>query len=805
MIKHLLVLLFILRAILSSAQTVVIKDKDTGMNLEFVTLSSQTPRAHTLTNSSGQADLTPFKDAEKIEIRLMGYKTLFLSYNDIRLSNFKLQLESKLFSLDETVVSATRWSQLKQDVPAHITTVSAKEIINFQPQSTADLLGSSGEVFIQKSQQGGGSPMIRGFSTNRLLYSVDGVRMNNAIFRGGNIQSVISLDAFAIENTEVLYGPGSVIYGSDAIGGAMIFKTLTPKYSLSDEPFITGSANVRGSSANNERTGHFHVNVGWKKWASLTSLSHNDFSDLRMGKNGPDEYLRNLYVIRMDSVDRIVENPDPLVQTPTGYGQTNLMQKLSFRPNSNWEFTYGFHYSETTPYSRYDRLIELSNGLPRSAVWNYGPQIWRMNVLGASSSKKTFAYDELNMRIANQYFQESRIDRNFSGGNRFRLRTQLEEVIAISTNVDMVKSLSRGELFYGVEAVGNEVKSDGSAIDIRDGSPIDVADRYPQSNWASYGVYINYHHKLTETIIVQVGARYNHFTVKSDFTSNQDFFPMEDATTSLADGALVGNVGLVINPSEYTSIRTNFSTGFRAPNVDDMGKLFDLPEQTVVVPNPDLSSEYAYNFEAGMSQIFGNSVRLDFGAFYTYLNNAMVRRDYQVNGQDSIEYNGEISRVQAIQNAAYGYVYGGFIELEVKVISGFSLLSRFNYQRGFEEMDNGDLSPSRHAAPAFGLAALKYQFQKLNMQLYTMYSAEVSNEDLNIEEQGKPAIYAKDENGDPYSPSWATLNFKASYAISDYIQLIAGVENITDVRYRPYSSGLVAPGRNTVMAVKFNF
>jgi hemoglobin/transferrin/lactoferrin receptor protein len=798
--------LFILHFSISSwAQTATFKDRDSGLYLELVTLSSQSPRANAISNQKGNVDLTPFKDAEKIEVRLIGYKTLVISYNDIRLSNFTIQMEPKMFSLDEIVVSATRWSQVKQEIPAHIISISAKEITNYQPQTAADLLGSSGEVFVQKSQQGGGSPMIRGFSTNRLLYSVDGVRMNNAIFRGGNIQSVISLDAFAIENTEVLFGPGSVIYGSDAIGGAMIFKTLTPQYSLSDEPDISGSATVRGSSANNERTGHLHVNVGWKKWASVTSISHNNFGDLRMGKNGPDEYLRTFYVVHMDSVDRIVENPDPLVQTPTGYSQTNLMQKLNFRPNAHWEFNYGFHYSETTPYSRYDRLIEMNDGVPRSAVWNYGPQIWRMNVIGATSTKKTFAYDELNLRVAHQYFQESRIDRNFSGGNRFRLRTQLEEVIAISTNVDLVKSLSRGELYYGAEAVGNEVKSNGSAIDIRDGSPIEVADRYPQSDWASYGVYVNYQHKLTETIIVQIGARYNYFSVNSDFTNNQEFFQMEDPTTSLADGALVGNLGLVINPSEYTSIRANFSTGFRAPNVDDMGKLFDLPEQTVVVPNPDLSSEYAYNFEVGMSQIFGNSVRVDFGAFYTYLNKAMVRRDYQVDGQDSIEYNGEMSRVQAIQNAAYGYVYGGFLELEVKVISGFSFLSRYNYQRGFEEMDNGDISPSRHAAPAFGLSALKYQYQKLNMQLYAMYSAEVSNEDLNIEEQGKPAIYAKDENGDPYSPSWATLNFKVSYAISDYVQLIAGVENITDVRYRPYSSGMVAAGRNTIMAVKFNF
>ena len=145
--------------------------------------------------------------------------------------SFQITLEDAGLSLDEIVVSATRWTQNKHDVPEKITTISTKQVALQNPQTAADLVGISDEVFIQKSQQGGGSPMIRGFATNRLLYTVDGVRMNTAIFRSGNLQNVISLDPFAIENTEVLFGPSSVIYGSDAIGGIMSFKTLTPQLS----------------------------------------------------------------------------------------------------------------------------------------------------------------------------------------------------------------------------------------------------------------------------------------------------------------------------------------------------------------------------------------------------------------------------------------------------------------------------------------------------------------------------------------------------------------------------------------------
>ena len=127
-------------------------------------------------------------------------------------------------NLDEIVVAASRWTQNVDLQPIKITSLGFETTNKYNPQTTADLLSISGEVFMQKSQYGGGSPMIRGFATNRLLYSVDGVRMNSAIFRSGNIQNVISLDPFAIASTEILFGPGAVSYGSDAIGGVMVFR-----------------------------------------------------------------------------------------------------------------------------------------------------------------------------------------------------------------------------------------------------------------------------------------------------------------------------------------------------------------------------------------------------------------------------------------------------------------------------------------------------------------------------------------------------------------------------------------------------
>ena len=249
---------------------------------------------------------------------------MYRSYAELRNSNFEIVLSISSISIDQVVISATRWNQSTSDIPSKIISISPETVALQNPQTAADLLAASGKVFIQKSQQGGGSPMIRGFSTNRLLYTVDGVRMNTAIFRGGNLQNVISLDPFAMERTEVLFGPDAVIYGSDAIGGVMSFQTLVPEFSVNEKPYITGNAVTRYASANNEKTGHFDVNVGWKKWAFVSSISSNDYGDLKQGSTGPDEFLRPFYVKREDSMDVVVTNEDPKVQNPSGYTCASL-------------------------------------------------------------------------------------------------------------------------------------------------------------------------------------------------------------------------------------------------------------------------------------------------------------------------------------------------------------------------------------------------------------------------------------------------------------------------------------------------
>ena len=643
--------------------------------------------------------------------------------------------------------------------------------------------------------------MIRGFATNRLLYSVDGIRMNNAIFRAGNIQNVISLDPFSIEKTEVIFGAAPVLYGSDGIGGVMAFQTLRPTYSYTDDILIKGSSVVRYSSANQEKTGHFDINIGGKDFASVTSITYNNFGDLRMGNYGPEEYLRSKYTMRIDDKDVAITNPDPLMQTPTGYDQFYIMQKMKWQLNKNIDFDFGLHYSETSNYDRYDRLVRERNNNPRHAEWFYGPQKWLMiNQTANINNESGMLFDNMKYILAMQKFQESRNDREFNNAIR---HSRTENVNVFSANVDFSKILNdRFNLYYGIEYIFNGVNSIGKDSNIIAKTSDNAASRYPQAVWQSAAGYVSGDYKFSDITILEAGIRYNQYMLYADFDTTFYSFSFTEAETN--NGAVTSNLGLTLKPIKNWIFHTNLSTAFRSPNVDDMGKVFDSRVGYVSVPNPDLKAEYAYNGSLGITKLFGKNAIINLNTYYTHLDNAMVVRDFQLNGLDSIMYDGNLCRVQAVQNAANAYVYGFDADIELK-FSDISFSLYGNYQIGKEELDNGTKSPLRHAPPFFGKASFNYNIDKLKFNLFVCYASEVSHNNMPEEEKGKPEIYAIDREGKPYCPSWMTLNFKAEYKIDNNFSITAGLENILDVRYRSYSSGIVSAGRNFIISLISRF
>jgi hemoglobin/transferrin/lactoferrin receptor protein len=801
--KILLVIgLFLFQA--SIAQKITVFDSNSNEPISNVAVFNADKTKTTLTNFDGTCDVTLFEKNEAIFFKHLGYETYRTTKEIMLKKKQKIYLTPLSQKLDEIVVSISKWEQQKMDVPNKIISIDAKSIAFSNPQTSADLLQQSGKVFVQKSQLGGGSPMIRGFSTNRLSLSVDGVRMNNAIFRGGNIQNVISIDPYSIKNTEVIFGPGSVIYGSDAIGGVMNFYTKNAQFSTTADTEFSGNADYRYSTANNENTGHFDFNFGKEKWAFLTSVSYNDFGDLRMGKYGPASYVRNNFVQTTNGEDVLVPNTDAGIQRPTGYNQINLLQKIAFKPNTDWGINWSNYYTATSDFSRYDRLIRPNrsgDGL-RSAEWFYGPQKWFMSNLQINKKGKNLFYDEFKITTAYQHFEESRNERAFQNDILFSTK---EKVDALSTNIDFEnKKIGYLQLYYGGEYIFNKVYSLGSQKNIATNIVLPNASRYPDgATWQTLAGYVNASYKAQPNLTFSSGFRYSHVWVDAEFENT--FFPFPFDNADLSTGALTGSLGLSWLPKADLQITANASTGFRAPNVDDIGKIFDSEPGSVVVPNPNLEPEYAYNLEFGIQKNIKDKLTVRGTTYYTYLVDALVRRDFQFNGLNEIEYNGELSNVQAIQNAAKAYVYGFEFGLDVFLTDRLSLVSNITFTQGIEEEEDGTNSPGRHVPPTFGDVHFIWKYQKLKTDLFLNFNGEIAADDLAISEQSKDFIYASDRNGNPYSPSWHTLNFRSEYAISNALKTSVILENITDQRYRGYSSGIVAPGRNLILALGYTF
>ena len=786
----------------AKAQKIQVLESENGEPISGVAVYNTSKSKSGVSDFDGFVDISEFSENEQITFQHLSHATTRSTKREISSKNHKIYLDLDASYLDEVILSVAKFGQNKRDIPQQIASVNSEDVLFTNPQTAADLLKTSGQVYVQKSQLGGGSPNIRGFSTNRLLINVDGVRFNTAIFRSGNVQNVISIDPFSIERTEVILGPGSVVYGSDAVGGVMNFYTKKPKFSFVEGMSFSGNAQARYASASEEKTGHFDFNLGSKEWAFLTSVTYSDFEDLKMGSHGPDDYLRPEYAETVNGEDIIVQNKDARVQVPTGYTQVNTMQKVRYMPSEKWNFNLGLFYTTTSDYSRYDRLIRYKGDQLRYAEWYYGPQEWLSgNLQAANTAYAKGIYDESLITLSYQRFKESRNDRDFGETSLFETD---EKVSAYSAAWDFEKDFEKAKLNYGVEYVYNKVNSEGRQTDITTGNSQPDASRYPDgSTWQSMAAYSSLQLKLAEELSVQGGLRYNHILVDASFEDGFYDFPFSE--TNINTGALTGSLGIAWNPNDILGWRFNFGTAFRAPNIDDVGKIFDSEPGSVVVPNPNLKPEYARTGEVGVTLNFDNAVKLDVGSYYTSLQDALVRRDYELDGQTQIDYQGELSNVQAIQNAAKAEVYGFEAGLEINFCKQLQLTSQYNFTGGFEEDDDGESYPLRSAPPQFGNGHLIFKTKKLKLDAYVEYNGQFDFVDLAPSQAAADYLYAKDENGNPYSPRWSTFNFGAQYSLTDEIHLNAILENITDRRYRPYSSGIAAAGRNLIVAASYKF
>ena len=706
----------------------------------------------------------------------------------------------QMVHIRETVVSANRSSQVRNAVAQQLVIIRHTDIEQANAQTTADLIQQSGAAFVQKSQQGGGSPVLRGFEASRVLLVVDGIRMNNLIYRAGHLQNIITVDNAMLDRAEVLYGPSTTVYGTDALGGALCFYTKNPAFSEGGRLKSDGTAFFRYGTVNQEKTAHVDASLGGKRLAGILSMTYSDFGDLRMGKNPGSAGAfgeRPAYVQRIDGRDSIVANSDKYLQKFSGYRQLDLMSKTMFRQNARTTHTLNVQLSTSSDIPRYDRLTDPgANGAGfASAEWYYGPQD-RQLIAYKLDRKPAGWLDEFQTTVSWQGLRESRHNRNF-GATRITHREENVGVLGLVS--EFGKSWSGQNLRFGLDAQYNALTSHAVRENVNTGELTPQSTRYPDGGSEMFHVAaFATHNWQRRNWIFSEGFRAGFATLESRFES-KEFYPFPFDKASQRNPVASANLGAVWNGSTGWRFAASASTGFRVPNVDDLAKIFDSAVGDVVVPNPDLAPEKTINLDLNLSRDISDRLHWENVVWGTLLRDAVVTDVFTFNGQDSIEYDGVLSRVLANRNARNARLFGFSSMLEADLNAQWAAYASVAYTKG-EIIESESNKPLDHIPPVYGRAGVRWHTAKAVAEAWTVFNGKKPIEQYNREGEDNEQ-YARPEG----TPGWFTVNLRAGYRFTSALTLQAGIENLLDRQYRHFASGINAPGRNVWVTLRVNW
>jgi hemoglobin/transferrin/lactoferrin receptor protein len=733
-----------------------------------------------------------------------------------------------LKELEEVVISGSKFAEKKRNIVQKIDVINLSTIEKINAQNMGDLLISTGNIFVQKSQQGGSSPVIRGFEASRVLLIVDGVRMNNLIYRSGHLQNVITVDQNMLERVEVLYGPASTLYGSDALGGAVHMISKKPILSTDNKKtHVQTNAFARYASANKEQTFHADINIGGKHFASLSSFTNSDFGDVRIGshdKKGFENFGTRPFYIQPYSADNpydtILKNSNDRIQKFSGYSQVDFSQKFLFQQNERVQHLLNFQLSSSSDVPRYDRLQDIKSGALRYASWYYGPQ--KRNLISYQLSVKTKGglFDEYRATASYQAIEESRVTREYKRYDRFDKR--VENVKVGGLIVDAIKKFEHDEVTTGIDIQLNNLVSTATRTNLTTNAVTKLDTRYPDgmNNMNSGAFFIQHIHKFNNNRwILNDGIRAQLISLHSTIADNS-FFSLPVTEVDQKNSTLTGNIGIAYNPNNKTSIKLGYARGFRVPNIDDLSKVFEssTAAKQVVIPNTNIQPEYTNGLDLSFLKRFSSILELEGSVFYTQFTNAIVKAPFQLNGQDSIVYNGIKSQVMANQNMNKASIAGASLMLTIHLDEHLKLNGTFNTIKGDFKLKKGtiasiyqlqpnntyaltktsvDSKPLDHIPPNYGKLSLIYEKNKLFSELFLAYNGWKKLDRYNPDGEDN-AQYATTQG----SPSWKTLNWRIGFDINAKIKIQASVENIFDVNYRYFASGFSAPGRNVVLSLR---
>ena len=795
------------------AQTVQVVDYESKTPVPFANVFNSRKNIYLHTDKKGLVNLHVFHLKDTIYFAHPDYEITVITKENIIKNKYRVELYRSATTLNTIVLSVSRTAQKKKDIAREVSVFDQPAIQKHVASEVPDILETAPGISVQKSQGGAGSPVIRGMEANRILLVIDGIRLNNAIYRAAHLHNSITVSPAVLERMEIIAGP-SAIYGSDALGGVIHFITKTPM--INSHKKIGGAVLGRFATATGETSFNFNLSFSQPYWASLTSVSYSDFGNIRMGTLrlhgykdwGIVEYFSDNNEHYYNDVER--ENPDLSVQPNTGYKQYDFFNKTVVQTGPNATLTFDTQYHTTSNIPRFDKLTETKNGHLKFAEWYYGPMERFLFSPQWEWSPGRKWLDNLKIIPAYQQIHESRIKRKF--GSLIR-NYQKETVHVFSLNLDASAKMKRHTKFnYGAEVTYNRVfsKAYGKKL-VVNGHRITGLEgdyyyptRYPNdgSDYFSAALYGNWKHRFSRRHLLDIGVRFTQIAMNAQW-KNLQLVALPFQIVHLANFSVTPNISYIFSPGTW-KLSATFSNGFRSPDIDDIGKIREKKGK-LLVPNIHLKPEYSYNSELGIGKkFFDNKIKINTFWYYNIIRNLIDRQPYMLNGFSQINYDGEMVDIYANVNNGNAFIYGTDWIFSWKINDLFLWNANFSYVKGRKQ--NGQPLPS--IPPVKVYSSLHYK---------TDYFEGI----LSYEYNGRKPLNEYDVNGgidnldespkDPATgeyagfPSWQIFNFYFNYYLTHNLTLNIGVENIFDVHYKRFASAISAPGRNFKIQITGKF
>ncbi len=697
-------------------------------------------------------------------------KNVEISSNEVLNLN-KITLRQRVIKLNRVVVTATRTNRCVTDVSYPINIVSEKSIIERNAKTTAEALREETGIFVQKTSHGGGSAIIRGLSSNQILILVDGIRLNNSTYRFGNHQYLTTIDNLSLQRIEVVRGPTSVLYGSDALGGTINVITKTPEISSS----TSGNLNVnysilsRYASADEEKTAGAEFSLSNSKFAFLTEFSHKNYGDLRRGANSRYPQLE--------------KSTNGLKQTPTGFKAYDFDSKLVYAIASFQTLTLAYQMAKKIDVPRYDKYE--NSGYSR---WVYQPQ--NRNLVYLIYKNKLQGKFVSSLRASLSYHRQEE-GREIQKVITSPLTKEKDDVRTTGFTFQLNSLFREHSLTYGTEIYLDKVASERFYVDTRTGvSEKDIRGRYPDgAKYNSFGLFLQDEITLTQKWKAIAGLRFSyfatHFTIPTEPAATIQFGKIKQNFHSLT-----GSLGLIRKFNDKIFFNANIAQAFRAPNLSDISKLGESKGETYEVPNTNLKSEKMLSLDSGFKLDFSR-LKGSISFYYSRISGLLASAPSTYNGSSTIEINGTTYKVKTKKNIGNAFIRGTEIEINYylmpKLVFLFNLTSTYGQNTTANEPVGG-------IPPTFGLMGLEWRGKNFYLYFYSRFAR-------------KQNRLSQDNKDDPRippggTPGWQTVNFRTAFNVKNWGNIEFAVENIFDINYRQHISGINGPGRNFILSFK---